>query len=95
MEQIFLAMKKMKTSFLDNYKKKFSDMSENRLIDSKRANYLLEQAAYYAFDLTSKHGIVKINQAITDAATKYNINEDVLREKINNDSFILTERKKT
>ncbi len=86
-ESHFLAMKKMKTSFLNNYK-------NNKLVDNKRANYLLEQAAYYAFDLTSKYGIVKINQAITDAAAKYNINEDVLREKINDDSFVLTERKK-
>ena len=80
-------MTKMKTSFLNNYK-------NNKLVDNKRANYLLEQAAYYAFDLTAKYGIVKINQAITDAATKYNINEDVLREKINDDSFVLTERNK-
>ena len=39
-------------------------------------------------------GVVKINKAILEASIKYNINEDVLREKINDDSFVLTERKK-
>ena len=77
-------MRKMKTSFLNNYKKKFSETSENKL----------EEAIYYAFDLTDKYGLVKINKAISESSIKYNINEDVLREKINDDSFVLTERKK-
>ena len=49
-------MKKMKTSFLDNYKNKISDISENNL----------EEAVYYAFDLTDQYGIVKINKAISE-----------------------------
>ena len=74
----------MKSSFLENYRKKFSDTSDKKL----------EEAIYYAFDLTDEYGIVKINKAILEASIKYNINEDVLREKINDDSFVLTERKK-
>ena len=79
-----MAMKKMKTSFLDNYKNKISDISENNL----------EEAVYYAFDPTDQYGLVKINKAISESSIKYNIDEDVIREKINDASFVLTERKK-
>lgn len=74
----------MKSSFLENCKKKFSDTSESKL----------EEAVYYAFDLTDQYGIIKINKAITESSIKYSIDEDVIREKINDASFVLTERKK-
>ncbi|SVC85511.1 uncharacterized protein METZ01_LOCUS338365, partial [marine metagenome] len=49
---------------------------------------------YYAFDLTDQYGLIKINKAISESSIKYNIDEDVIREKINDASFVLTERKK-
>ena len=45
-------------------------------------------------DNFSSSGIVRINKAIAEASIKFNINEDELREKINDESFVLTERKK-
>ncbi len=83
----FLAMMEMvamTSSFIKNYKNKVSEKTESKLME----------AVYYAFDLTDQYGIVRINKAISEASLKYNINEDVLREKINDDSFVLTERKK-
>jgi len=74
----------MTSSFIKNYKNKVSEKTESKLME----------AVYYAFDLTDQYGIVRINKAISEASLKYNINEDVLREKINDDSFVLTERKK-
>jgi hypothetical protein len=38
--------------------------------------------------LTDIYGIVKINTAISEAAVKFDLNEDYLRDMINNDSFI-------
>lgn len=74
----------MTSSFLDNYKNKVSDKNNDKLAE----------AIYYAFDLTDQYGIVRINKAIAEASIKFNINEDELREKINDESFVLTERKK-
>lgn len=78
-------MKTSKSSFIENYKRKMSDLPE-----SERLN----EAVYFAFDLTDQYGVMKINKAIAEAAIKFNINEDTLREKINDSDFILNERKK-
>ena len=53
----------------------------------------IQEAIYFAFDLTDQYGIVRINKAIAESAIKFNINEDILREKINDSDFILNERK--
>lgn len=72
------------SSFIKNYKQKVSLNSEKNL----------EEAVYYAFDLTDQYGIVRINKAIAEAAVKYDLSEDTIREKINDESFVLNERKK-
>ena len=77
-------MKISKSSFIENYKKKVSDLPEQERI---------QEAIYFAFDLTDQYGIVRINKAIAESAIKFNINEDILREKINDSDFILNERK--
>lgn len=82
--EMIMGMVAMTSSFLDNYKNKVSDKNDDKLAE----------AVYYAFDLTDQYGIVRINKAIAEASIKFNINEDELREKINDDSFVLTERKK-
>ena len=77
-------MKITKSSFIENYKKKISDSPELGNID---------EAISYAFRLTDTYGIMKINKAILEASIEYKIDESVLREQINNESFILNERK--
>tara|TARA_B110000495_G_scaffold177099_1_gene168980 strand:- start:511 stop:753 length:243 start_codon:yes stop_codon:yes gene_type:complete len=77
-------MKTSKSSFFENYKKKINDIPEMVRI---------QEAIYLAFDLTDEYGVIKINKAIAESAIKFNINEDVLREKINDTDFILNERK--
>jgi len=76
-------MKFSKSSFIENYKKKISDSPELGNID---------EAISYAFRLTDSYGIMKINKAILEASIEYKIDESVLREQINNESFILNER---
>jgi len=76
-------MKITKSSFIKNYKKKISDSPELGNID---------EAISYAFRLTDSYGIMKINKAILEASIEYKIDESVLREQINNESFILNER---
>ena len=76
-------MKITKSSFIKNYKKKISDLPELGNID---------EAISYAFKLTDAYGIMKINKAILEASIEYKIDESVLREQINNESFILNER---
>jgi hypothetical protein len=76
-------MKFSKSSFIENYKKKISDLPELGNID---------EAISYAFKLTDDYGIMKINKAILEASIEYKIDESVLREQINNESFILNER---
>ena len=76
-------MKITKSSFIENYKKKISDSPELGNID---------EAISYAFRLTDTYGIMKINKAILEASIEYKIDESVLREQINNESFILNER---
>ena len=68
-----------KSSFIKNYKKKAVSSNLNNLHDAIR----------YAFILTDKYGIVKIDRAISEASSKYNIDEDTLRSTINNDDFII------
>tara|TARA_B110000495_G_C22817248_1_gene477052 strand:+ start:75 stop:314 length:240 start_codon:yes stop_codon:yes gene_type:complete len=77
-------MKISKSSFIENYKKKFTDVPDLEMV---------QEAVYLAFDLTDQYGVIKINKAIAEAAIKFNIDEDVLREKINDNDFILNERK--
>lgn len=77
-------MKITKSSFIENYKKKVSDSVEIGNMD---------EAIHYAFKLTDTYGIMRINKAILEASIEYQIDESVLREKINNASFMLNERK--
>ena len=77
-------MKITKSSFIENYKKKVSDLDEIGNMD---------EAIHYAFKLTDTYGIMRINKAILEASIEYQIDESVLREKINNASFMLNERK--
>lgn len=77
-------MKITKSSFIENYKKKVSDSDEIGNMD---------EAIHYAFKLTDTYGIMRINKAILEASIEYQIDESVLREKINNASFMLNERK--
>ena len=76
-------MKFSKSSFIENYKKKIYDSPELGNID---------EAIVHAFKLTDAYGITKINKAILEASIEYKIDESVLREQINNESFILNER---
>ena len=76
-------MKITKSTFIKNYKDKVSNtVSEN-----------INEAIHYAFQLTDIYGIMRINKAILEASIKYQVDEDELREQINNASFMLTERK--
>jgi hypothetical protein len=71
-----------KSSFLNNYKNKVSS------VDLKKIN----EAIRYAFKLTDIYGIERINKSILEASIEFKIDENVLREKINDESFILDER---
>ena len=72
-----------KSSFIKKYKEKVVDTDLQKV----------DEAIEYAFKLTEEYGIVKINKAIFESATKFEISEDLLLEKINDESFILNERK--
>ena len=78
-------MKITKSSFIKNYKKKISDSPDLGNIS---------EAIHYAFKLTDTYGIIRINKAILEASIEYQIDESVLREQINNASFMLNERNK-
>ena len=71
-----------KSSFLNNYKNKVAST------DSEKIN----EAIIYAFNLTDKYGIERINKSILEASIKFKIDENLLREKINDESFMLEER---
>ena len=71
-----------KSSFLNNYKNKVAS------VDSEKIN----EAIRYAFDLTDKYGIGRINKSILEASIEFKIDENLLREKINDESFMLEER---
>lgn len=68
-----------KSSFIKNYKRKAISSNLNNLHDAIR----------YAFMLTDKYGITKIDRAISEASSKYNIDENTLRSTINNEDFII------
>jgi len=68
-----------KSSFIKNYKRKAISSNVNNLHDAIR----------YAFMLTDKYGIVKIDRAISEASSKYNVDENTLRSTINNEDFII------
>jgi len=76
-------MKITKSSFIKNYTKKVSDFSDETI----------NEAIHYAFKLTDTYGIIKINKAIMEASIEYKVDESILREQINNASFMLNERK--
>ena len=56
--------------------------------DSEKIN----EAIRYAFKLTDMYGIERINKSILEASIEFKIDENLLREKINDESFILEER---
>ena len=72
-----------KSSFLNNYKNK---------VVSKDDSEKINEAIRYAFKLTDLYGIERINKSILEASIEFKIDESVLREKINDESFILDER---
>ena len=67
----------MKTSFINKYRQNISQDLD-----------IVIEAIKYAFELTNIYGIVKIGKAVSEAAIKFNLNEEYLRNMINNDSFI-------
>ena len=71
-----------KSSFLNNYKNKVASTYSEKI----------NEAIIYAFNLTDKYGIERINKSILEASIKYKIDENILREKINDESFMLEER---
>ena len=74
----------MNSSFIKNYKKKIISSTDTEKID---------EAIEYAFRLTDLYGIERINKSILEASIMYKIDENILRERINDESFILNERK--
>ena len=64
----------MKSSFLKNYKKKIISSTDIEKID---------EAIEYAFRLTDLYGIERINKSILEASIMYKIDENILRERIN------------
>ena len=68
----------MKSSFIKKYRQSISQDSDDII-----------EAVKYAFELTNIYGIVKIVRAISEAAVKFDLNEEYLRDMINNDSFII------
>ena len=67
----------MKTSFINKYRQNISQDLD-----------IVIEAIKYAFELTNIYGIVKIGKAVSEAAIKFDLNEEYLRNMINNDSFI-------
>ena len=63
-----------KSSFIKNYKKKFLIHNLNNV----------KEAIHYAFKLTDNYGISKLNKSIFEASIKYNIDEDILINNIDN-----------
>jgi len=68
-----------KSSFIKNYKQKIVSPSEQDMHD----------AINHAFKLTDKYGITKIGLAISESSIKYNIDETLLRNRINDEDFII------
>ena len=67
----------MKTSFINKYRQNISQDLD-----------IVIEAIKFAFVLTNIYGIVKIGKAVSEAAIKLDLNEEYLRNMINNDSFI-------
>ena len=67
-------MELIKSSFIKNYKKKLS------VPDLDNIN----EAIHYAFKLTDSYGINRLNKSIFEASIKYNINEETLKDNIDN-----------
>ena len=67
----------MKSSFIKKYRQNISQDSDD-----------IVEAIKYAFELTNIYGIVKIGRAVSEAAVKFDLNEEYLRVMINDDSFI-------
>ena len=72
-----------KSSFLNNYKNKIVSTDNSEKIN---------EAIRYDFRLTDLYGIERINKSILEASIEFKLDENVLREKINDESFILDER---
>ena len=64
----------IKSSFIKHFKKKLSVRDLNNV----------NEAIHYAFKLTDNYGVNKINKAIFEASIKYNIDEDILINNIDN-----------
>jgi hypothetical protein len=64
----------IKSSFIKHFKKKLS------VPDLDNVN----EAIHYAFKLTDDYGINKLNKAIFEASVKYNIDEETLKDNIDN-----------
>lgn len=77
----------MKSSFLKNYKKKIVTKPEKKQSSTQK----LDEAIHYAFKLTDMYGIDRINKSILEASIEFDVDENLLRERINDESFILGE----
>lgn len=77
----------MKSSFLKNYKKKVLTKPEKKQPSTQK----LDEAIHYAFKLTDMYGIERINKSILEASIEFDVDENLLRERINDESFILGE----
>ena len=64
----------IKSSFIKHFKKKLSVPD----LDS------INEAIHYAFKLTDTYGINKLNKSIFEASVKYNIDEETLKDNIDN-----------
>tara|TARA_B110001454_G_scaffold217906_1_gene244370 strand:- start:14 stop:241 length:228 start_codon:yes stop_codon:yes gene_type:complete len=62
------------SSFIKNYKKKLSVQNLDNV----------NEAIHYAFKLTDNYGINKLNKAIFEASIRFNIDEEVLTNNIDN-----------
>jgi len=67
-------MELIKSSFIKHFKKKLS------VPDLDNIN----EAIHYAFKLTDSYGINRLNKSIFEASIKYNINEETLKDNIDN-----------
>tara|TARA_B100000959_G_scaffold147766_1_gene155129 strand:- start:114 stop:341 length:228 start_codon:yes stop_codon:yes gene_type:complete len=64
----------IKSSFIKHFKKKLSVPDLNNI----------NEAIHYAFKLTDSYGINKLNKSIFEASIKYNIDEETLKDNIDN-----------
>ena len=64
----------IKSSFIKHFKKKLSVRDLNNV----------NEAIHYAFKLTDTYGINKLNKSIFEASIKYNIDEETLKDNIDN-----------